>query len=74
MTDQTVKVYITNVCRGKDERNHMLYAEVRSIDDDSLLIAATLDYCIDRVYNTRRIDVTDNTCKLIPFYHVVRKS
>lgn len=44
-------VYITNVHRGAQDRSHYLYAEVRAVINDEVLIAASLDYCVEHAYD-----------------------
>lgn len=36
---------ICNIRRGKGNRQHILYAEIRS-EDGELLVAASLEYCV----------------------------
>ena len=53
------RVYITNVHYGTASRSHILYAELRRVSDDSLCIAATLEYVLEEVrddqYNSLRV-------------------
>lgn len=42
------KYTITNIRRGKNERQHIIYAELRD-EQGELVIAATLDYIHDRI-------------------------
>ena len=49
------EVYITNVRKGRPLSAHgqgpeYVYAQVRDLETDELLIAATLDYCLEEAY------------------------
>jgi hypothetical protein len=45
-----IKAYITNVQRGSGSKRQFIYAEVRAVDGNELLIAATLSYCLQQAY------------------------
>lgn len=45
------QVVITNVHRGAKGREGIIYAEVKHVATGELLIAGTLDYCIEQAYD-----------------------
>jgi hypothetical protein len=47
------KYIITNIHRGKRERNHVLYGELRD-ENNKLLIGATIDYILDQLREMTR--------------------
>lgn len=49
---QNHKLVITNLRRGKDTRQGIIYADLRDTETNELLIAATLDY-IQQAINER---------------------
>ena len=47
-TDKYHDAVITNIRYGKRDHQNNIYAEIRE-PDGSLLVAATLDYCVERM-------------------------
>lgn len=58
-TDGYINAVITNIRYGKNDHSRTLYAEIRDSKTDQLLVAATLDYCVDRMTTVAKMLQTE---------------
>lgn len=50
-----VNAVITNIRYGKDKHADTLYAEIRCPETNELLVAATFDYCVNRMTSVAKM-------------------
>lgn len=57
--DKEKQMTIKNIHRGIGQRSHIVYAELRAVKNDELIISATIDFILDaiqeRKYNVNNI-------------------
>jgi hypothetical protein len=58
-TDAYIKAVITNIRYGKNGHARTLYAEIRDSETNQLLVAATLEYCVDRMTTVAKMLQTE---------------
>jgi hypothetical protein len=54
-----VKAVIANIQYGKGSHADTLYAEIRCSETNELLVAATLDYCVNRMTTVAKMLKTE---------------
>lgn len=52
--EEYIGASITNIRQGKNDHALTTYAEIRS-SDGQLLVAATFDYCIERMHEVSKL-------------------